>query len=214
MSEESQYFAQLEKGLDVYGLASYTEALMRYLHLLNKWNKAYNLTAIRALADMIPLHIYDSLAIKDCLHGESIIDVGTGAGLPGIPLAITHPQLHFVLLDSNGKKTRFLQEVKRQLSLNNVQIEQSRVESYHPSQGFDTVISRAFSSLEQMTDWTHHLLKEDGIWLAMKGRYPEDELKQLPYFYTVKSYNVPGIEGERCCVLIDNKTKESSWRKS
>lgn len=208
MSEESQLFSSLEKGLQAFGLASCADAFMQYLLLLLKWNKAYNLTAVRNLADMIPLHIYDSLAIKDWLHGELIIDVGSGAGLPGIPLAISHPQLDFVLLDSNGKKTRFLQEVKRQLSLNNVQIEHNRVESYHPPQGFDTVISRAFSRLMQMTDWTHHLLKDDGYWLAMKGRYPDDELKELPYSYTVKSYNVPGIEGERCCVLIDNKTKE------
>ncbi len=208
MTDAQNLSARLESGLAVFDLTAYARPLARYLLLLEKWNKAYNLTAIRQIDDMIPLHIYDSLAIKDFLQGPSILDAGSGAGLPGIPLAITHPHLNFVLLDSNGKKVRFLQEVKRQLSLNNLQIVQKRVESYQPLQGFDTVISRAFSSLLQMVHWTKHLIKEQGIWLAMKGRYPEDELKELDLPYTVKSYTVSGIEAERCCVLINNKTKE------
>jgi 16S rRNA (guanine527-N7)-methyltransferase len=113
-----------------------------------------------------------------------------------------------VLLDSNGKKVRFLQEVKRQLALRNLEIVQFRVENYHPPQGFDTVTSRAFSSLEQMIYWTQHLVAEQGMWLALKGRYPDEELSVLNKSYRVQSYSVKGLEGERCCVLIDNTTKE------
>jgi 16S rRNA (guanine527-N7)-methyltransferase len=185
-----------------------TEPLSTYLCLLKKWNTAYNLTAIRDIEGMIAKHLLDSLAILPWLRGDAILDVGTGAGLPGIPLAVAEPQRHFVLLDSNGKKTRFLQEVKRQLQLNNVEIAQFRAENYHPAQAFDTVVSRAFSNLEQMIYWTQHLVSKQGLWLAMKGRHPEDELTALQYPYQVISYTVPGIEGDRCCVLIDNLHKE------
>ncbi len=184
-------------------LSAFSEPLLQYVQLMHKWNKAYNLTAIRDPETMISKHILDSLAILPWLKGNRMIDVGTGAGLPGIPVAITRPDLHCVLLDSNGKKTRFLNEVKRQLGLNNLEIVQFRVENYHPTQGFDTVVSRAFSSLEQMLHWTQHLIADNGIWLAMKGRYPEDELNTLNTTYRVEQYTVPGVEGDRCCVLID-----------
>jgi 16S rRNA (guanine527-N7)-methyltransferase len=199
---------QLEHGLEQFNLGSLASPLLEYLLLLDKWNKAYNLTAIRDLESMVNKHILDSLAILPWLKGSHIIDVGTGAGLPGIPLAIARPDKHFVLLDSNGKKVRFLQEIKRALGLKNLEIVQSRVENYHPGQGFDTVTSRAFSSLEQMIYWTQHLIAKDGIWLAMKGRYPAEELATLKKNYQVERYTVQEIEGERCCVLIDNTTKE------
>ena len=199
---------QLEEGLKQFDLSSLLEPLFSYLLLLNKWNAAYNLTAVRDLDSMVNKHILDSLAILPWLKGSKILDVGTGAGLPGIPLAIAKPEIKFVLLDSNGKKTRFLSEVKRQLDLKNLEIVQFRVENYHPNEGFDTVISRAFSSLEQMIHWTQHLIAKDGLWLAMKGRYPDAELALIHQPYHVINYSVDGVEGERCCVLIDNTTKE------
>jgi 16S rRNA (guanine527-N7)-methyltransferase len=195
---------QLELGLEQINLASLSAPLLSYLLLLDKWNAAYNLTAIRDLESMVNKHIFDSLAVLPWLKGDRILDVGTGAGLPGIPLAIAQPDKQFVLLDSNGKKVRFLQEVKRVLALKNLEVVQFRVENYQPTQGFDTVISRAFSSLEQMIYWTQHLVADHGIWLAMKGRYPEEELTALNKSYRVEQYTVQGIEGERCCVLIDH----------
>lgn len=195
----------LKNGLEQFNLVNLCAPLTQYLLLLDKWNAAYNLTAIRDLETMVSKHLLDSLAILPWLNGKLILDVGTGAGLPGIPLAIAQPERQFVLLDSNGKKVRFLQEVKRQLALPNLEVVQFRVENYHPKQGFDTVLSRAFSSLEQMIFWTQHLISPEGVWLAMKGRYPEEELAQLDKNFRVHTYTVKGLESERCCVLIDNK---------
>lgn len=192
-----QQFADLGFDLPV-------EPFIAYLKLLYKWNNAYNLTAIRELDNMVTHHILDSLAILPWVKGPKLLDVGTGAGLPGIPLAIAMPSLQVVLLDSNGKKIRFLREVKRALALNNVEVVQSRAETYHPTSGFDTVTSRALSDLESLVHWTQHLIADDGIWLAMKGRYPETELVAMTHSYRVESYTVPGLTGERCCVIIDN----------
>ena len=208
MNDDLNIKLLLEQGLEQFALQPLCEPLLKYLLLLNKWNAAYNLTAVRHLDSMVSKHILDSLAIMRWLKGTRILDVGTGAGLPGIPLAIAKPETQFVLLDSNGKKVRFLNEVKRQLDLKNLEVVQFRVENYHPAQGFDTVISRAFSSLEQMIHWTQHLIAKDGMWLAMKGRYPDTELNSIHQPYRVESYTVEGIEGERCCVLIDNPTEE------
>lgn len=195
--------AELLKQLSVFGADLPFEQLIAYLKLLNKWNQAYNLTAIRDMAQMVTHHIFDSLAIVPWLNGSRILDVGTGAGLPGIPIALSMPEMQVVLLDSNGKKIRFLREVKRALHLSNIEIVQSRVETYHPSSGFDTVISRAVGNLNDLKNGSRHLINKNGIWLAMKGRYPEDELNQLNYPYCVKTYSVPGIVGERCCVIIN-----------
>ena len=195
--------AELLRQLSVFGADLPFEKLIAYLKLLNKWNQAYNLTAIRDMGQMVTHHIFDSLAILPWLNGSRILDVGTGAGLPGIPIALSMPEKQVVLLDSNGKKIRFLREVKRALHLSNIEIVQSRVESYHPSSGFDTVISRAVGNLNLLVNGSRHFIKENGIWLAMKGRYPEDELNQLNAPYCVKTYSVPGIVGERCCVIIN-----------
>ncbi len=195
----------LNRGLDKLLLNHLsTDLLLQYLTLLHKWNQAYNLTAIRDMESMVSRHIIDSLAVLPWLKGSRLLDVGSGAGLPGIPLAIARPELQVVLLDSNGKKIRFLQEVKRILALDNVEVVQTRAETYRPSQGFDTVISRAFSDLSQMIAWTRHLIEPDGIWLAMKGRRPDAELEPLSFSYRVETYEVPDIEGERCCVIVDN----------
>jgi 16S rRNA (guanine527-N7)-methyltransferase len=195
----------LTKGLNSLGCSLSPEPLMAYLELLSKWNKAYNLTAIRDLENMVTHHILDSLAIIPWINGVSLLDVGTGAGLPGIPLAMALPSLNVVLLDSNGKKIRFLREVKRALQLTNIEIVQTRVEAYHPPSGFDTVTSRAFSTIESFIQCTQHLLSAQGIWLAMKGRFPDTELETIHHPYRVETYAVPGISGERCCVIINKE---------
>ena len=186
------------------GLDLPAEPFVAYLKLLHKWNHAYNLTAIREPQNMVTHHVLDSLAIRPWIKGPRLIDVGTGAGLPGVPLAIAMPDLQVVLLDSNGKKIRFLREVKRALALHNIEIVQSRAEAYQPTSGFDTVTSRALSDLESLVHWTQHLIADDGIWLAMKGRHPEAELAAVTHSYRVDTYTVPGLTGERCCVIIDN----------
>ena len=195
----------LEQGLAHLGLQMPSEGLLAYLDLLYKWNHAYNLTAIRDKESMVTRHLLDSLAILPWIQGQHLLDVGCGAGLPGIPVALACPDLQVTLLDSNGKKIRFLQEVKRALSLNNIQLIQMRAESYHPAQPFDTVSSRAFSELKQMIHWTQHLIAPGGIWLAMKGRHPEAELAALDYEYRVEHYQMNGIDGDRCCVIVQNR---------
>lgn len=198
----------LQKGLKQFDLEPLTQTYLDYLLLLHKWNAAYNLTAVRDVPSMVDKHLLDSLHILPWLKGTRVLDVGTGPGLPGIPIAIAKPELQVVLLDANGKKVRFLHEVKRQLQLKNIEVVQFRVENYHPSHAFDTVVSRAFSSLEQMILWTKHLITEKGVWLAMKGRYPDAELKKIPQNYPVNTHIVSGGIGERCCVVIENTTKE------
>ena len=179
--------------------------LLEYSSLLQKWNRAYNLTAIRDPQEMLGLHLLDSLSIASFVQGKRIIDVGTGPGLPGIPLAICFPERSFTLLDSNGKKTRFLFHVKTSLGLANVQEVQSRVEAYQPQQLFDAVTSRAFSNLSDMVEKCSHLVVQKGRFYAMKGQYPEQELSDLPKHYNViasHQLKVPGVEGQRHLVEI------------
>lgn len=183
---------------------------IHYLELLVTWNQAYNLTAIRAPEAMLSKHLLDSLAIMPWVEGHRVLDVGTGPGLPGIPLAIARPEVKVTLLDSNGKKIRFLREVIRQLALQNVEVIESRVENYKPQALFETVTSRAFSSTLDMIQKTRHLLMQGGTWLLMKGQVPEAELKALDascddVTYQIKSYTVPEVVGARCCVLIKPK---------
>jgi 16S rRNA (guanine527-N7)-methyltransferase len=192
----------LAQGIADLSLNMPIEPLLSYLDLLQKWNKAYNLTAIRDKADMVVKHCLDSLSIAQFVQGNRLLDVGSGAGLPGIPLALQNPERPIVLLDSNGKKTRFLREVKRQLRLSHVEIIESRVEAYHPEERFDTITSRAFSELTPMIQWTEHLIADHGIWLAMKGRHPDSELASLQYPHQVIHYEVPYLPEERHCVII------------
>jgi 16S rRNA (guanine527-N7)-methyltransferase len=163
----------IKSGLQALNVPSHWDQLAQrcyeYLKLLDKWNRAYNLTAVHSIADMVEYHILDSVAIGPWISGALILDVGTGAGLPGIPLAICYPNKHFVLLDSNGKKTRFLSEVKRVLDLKNVDIVQSRVEHYQPTALFDMVVIREFSEFQTLLDMTQHCLHSQGKWAAMKG---------------------------------------------
>lgn len=188
----------LELGNDVDKL----ELLLKFIALIEKWNKAYNLTAIRDKEEMARLHILDSLAILPHLHGKRLIDIGTGAGLPGIPLAIYRPEMEFVLLDSNAKKTRFVQQVILELKLKNVSVLHSRVEDYQPIQKFDSVTCRAFASMDDILKLTAHLLNKDGLLLAMKGQKPDEELAVLNQPYRVVPIVVPNVEAERCLVCV------------
>ena len=191
--------AQLEKGLEELGLecsAHQVEQLLDYVSLLVTWNSAYNLTAIREPERMIALHILDSLAILPYVTGDNLIDVGTGPGLPGIPLAIMCPEKTFKLLDSNGKKTRFLFHARCQLKLQNLTEVQSRVEQFIPENTYDTVLSRAFTSVAEMVDKCKHLLNADGRFLAMKGKFPQSELSLLEKDYKVDVSHRLG--GARC----------------
>lgn len=180
-------------------------SLITYIKLLMEWNDVYNLTAIRTPEEILIKHILDSLAVSSLIHGQSILDVGTGAGLPGIVLAIIQPNKCFVLLDSNKKKTRFLYHVKQQLNLSNVEIVTNRVEAFTAPNGFDNIITRAFASLKDFILSTEHLLKEGGHLLAMKGHYPENELKEIPSGFIVNEIyklNVPFLTGQRHLVSI------------
>lgn len=180
-------------------------ALVQYVELLDKWNKAYNLTSVRDPLQMLSKHIVDSLAVSQYLQGERFIDVGTGPGLPGIPLAIINPTKHFSLLDSLGKRVRFLKEVQRLLRLENIEPIQSRVEAYQPIQKYDGVISRAFASLEDMVSYSEHLLAPDGLFYALKGIHPDKEIAALSDSVKVAdsfSLAVPGVDGERHLICI------------
>jgi 16S rRNA (guanine527-N7)-methyltransferase len=198
------------------------EQLMRYIIEFEKWNKAYNLSAVRELEQMIGRHLLDSLSVVPWLREkiglqeklgqnpewQSIIDVGTGGGLPGIPLSIMFPQINWTLLDSNGKKMRFLFHIKTLLKLDNVSVENRRVESFQPEKKFDAVISRAFASLQDMTEGCSHLLKPEGIFLAMKGLFPQDEMEpiknKIDLIETIK-LKVAATEGERHLLVLQLK---------
>ncbi|NOE49437.1 16S rRNA (guanine(527)-N(7))-methyltransferase RsmG [Vibrio cholerae] len=185
------------------------EQLVGYVQLLDKWNKAYNLTSVRDPMEMLVKHILDSLVVSPHLVGERFIDVGTGPGLPGIPLAIMHPDKEFVLLDSLGKRIRFLKQVIHDLKINNVLPVQSRVEEFDPESGFDGVLSRAFASMSDMVNWCQHLPKPNGgVFLALKGVRPDDEISLLPEWCSVtdiKALQVPELEGERHLVILSRK---------
>jgi len=197
----------LQSGLDELGLVVLEEQvqkLLKFVALIEKWNKAYNLTAIRNKEEMVRLHLLDSLAVLPHIEGKRVIDVGTGAGLPGIPLAICLAETEFTLLDSNAKKTRFVQQAVLELKLKNVSVCHSRVEAYHPQQAFDMVLSRAFASLEEIIAMTKHLVNKGGVLLAMKGQTPDIELPQLDAKVSVISVQVPGVEAKRCLVKIES----------
>ena len=195
----------LEKGIQQLGLKiekNELVLLLDFIQLIEKWNKTYNLTSVRNKEDMARLHILDSLAIIPHLQGNRIADIGTGAGLPGIPLAIFLPDKEFTLIDSNSKKTRFVQQAVLELKLKNVKVVHQRVENL-TGDLFSSVIMRAFSSIQDIMSLSRHLIAPQGILLAMKGRIPNEELNDITEPYTVISLNVPNVEGERCLIRIE-----------
>lgn len=179
--------------------------LVGFVRLLDKWNKAYNLTSVRDPMDMLVKHIMDSVVVSPYLQGQRFIDVGTGPGLPGLPLAIINPDKHFVLLDSLGKRISFIRNAMRELELNNVEPVLSRVEQYQPESLFDGVLSRAFASLKDMTDWCKHLPASNGRFYALKGIYQQQEVIELSENFQISeviALNVPELIGERHLVML------------
>ncbi len=189
----------IQDGIQELGLSLAPEMLAAfevYLASLARWNNAYNLTAIKTKQEMISKHLLDSLAVAPFIHGDVILDVGTGAGLPGIPLAIVFPEKKFILLDSNGKKTRFLQHMVSLLSLKNVMVEQCRVEAFSSELKITSIVSRAFASLHDMLCQTAQLGNAKTHWLAMKGDISQQEIEEIPNNFNVmdvKNLQVPGL---------------------
>lgn len=203
-----QHAADLSTGAQALGvdLSERQHAqLLDYLALLIKWNKAYNLTAVRNPDEMVSRHLLDSLSVVPFIDGERWLDVGSGGGMPGIPLAIMFPEMKVSLLDSNGKKSRFQTQVKLELKLDNLEVIHSRAEAYQPAQPFTGIISRAFSSLEDFSNWTRHMGNTETRWLAMKGLHPADELVALPADFRLDSAQalaVPGCQGQRHLLIL------------
>lgn len=203
---------QLEAGLRELGLPL-TEIqkskLLDYLELLLKWNKAFNLSGVKDASEMLSRHLLDSLTLVPYMTGNRILDIGTGPGLPGIPLAICFPEKDFVLLDSNGKKTRFVFQARLQLGLTNVDVQNARIEHYRSSAPVDIIVCRAFSSLSDLVNMTRHLTRTKLV--AMKGVYPTKELAALPADVEVIAANkvlVPGYTGERHIIELTTAASE------
>ena len=199
---------QLAEGIAKLGLSITPEQekrLLAYLDLIVKWNRVHNLTAIRDMSSMVSAHLLDSLAVAPHLKGTTILDIGSGGGLPGIPLAIIWPQAEITLLDSNQKKTAFLQQAKIELALNNLHIVCARVEDWQTEKCFDLVISRAFSELPQFVSLAARFCNADGVLAAMKGAQADEEIRRLPPDCTVQrviDLDVPNLNAERHLVLI------------
>lgn len=205
---DSELENELVRGSETIGLElneAQIRSLLKYLALLEKWNRAYNLTAIRDPRQMVSRHLLDSLAIAEHCKGGVLLDVGTGAGLPGIPLAILFPERQIHLLDSNGKKTRFLFQVKTDLGLHNVTVHNERVEAFEPAQLFDSILSRAFASLLDMVSSCRNHLVAGGSFLAMKGVFPEQELRAVETLCRVEEVfpiEVPNLDEPRHLVAM------------
>lgn len=182
------------------------DKLVQYLELMQRWNKVFNLTTITDPREMVYLHLIDSLLMQPILHGSRLLDVGCGAGLPGIPLAIINPDLHWTLLDKNNKKTRFVTQAIAELQLKNVAVANERSEEHKTSMPYDSILSRAYGTLAMFVDTTQHLIASNGKFLAMKGKEPTDELRDLPSSITVEKIvpiAVKGIKVERCVVVLN-----------
>jgi len=200
---------RLERGLEELGIPLGPEAMTRlidYLALLQKWNRVYNLTAIQDVEKMVSVHLLDCLAVVPHLGNGRVLDVGSGAGLPGIPLAVAKSGVHVSLLESSHKKAAFLRQAVAELRLKNADVICERVESWHPVEKFDWIVSRAFAGLAEFVALTGHLLAPGGALAAMKGVYPFEEIERLPPGFRasqVHRLTVPGLESERHLVLIE-----------
>ena len=205
--------AILEQGIADAGLVisqPTQQKLLAYLALMQKWNKVHNLTAVRDPDEMVTLHLLDSLAVLPFIDGKSLLDVGSGAGLPGIPLAICLPELKVTVIDSNNKKVSFMRQAKAELGIDNLEVLGGRVEEIAPNRKFDIVISRAFSDLDLFISLTHQLCDAQGKWLAMKGVYPEAELAELEKNTGItasktEELKVPGLAAQRHLVFLPFK---------
>jgi 16S rRNA (guanine527-N7)-methyltransferase len=205
---------QLKRGLIALGLTlerDIQQRLLDYIALIDKWNRVHNLTAIREPEKMVSHHLLDSLAVAPHVHARRLLDVGSGAGLPGIPLALANPAMHVALLDSNHKKAAFLNQAVMELKLKNTEVCAQRVESWQAEDKFDLIISRAFSDMGEFVRVTRHLLVPDGMFAAMKGLHPYEEIDKLPPDCKVRQVlplAIPGLEGARHLVLIglDDRT--------
>jgi 16S rRNA (guanine527-N7)-methyltransferase len=201
--------ARLERGLAQLDLALPRDArirLLEYLTLIEKWNQVYNLTAIRDAEKMVSMHLLDSLAVAPHIGGARLLDVGSGAGLPGIPLAIARPEWHVTLLESSQKKAAFLKQAITELKLKNASVVCERVETWRPAEKFDCIIARALGELAEFVALAKHLLAPTGVFAAMKGVYPLGEIERLPPGFRVKQVlplSVPGLDAERCLVLLE-----------
>lgn len=207
--------AQLAQGLADLGLdllPAVQEKLLAYVALLYKWNRTYSLTALREQEKAVSHHLLDSLAVLPYVPKGRLLDVGSGGGMPGIPLAIACPDLRVTLLDSNSKKAAFLQQATIELALPNISVHCGRVEQYHPMFGFSAITARAFSELADFVGVSRHLLEPGGRWLAMKGAWPHDEIRRLPVDVQVEAVHrlqVQGVEGERHLVVLSRAGVES-----
>ena len=208
MSSTPSIAQELTRGIAQLGVEVAPEAqqkLLSYLALLQKWNKVYNLTAIRQAEQMVSHHLLDSLAVLPHLWQGQWLDVGCGAGLPGVVLALMRPEWAFTLLDSNSKKTSFVQQAVIELGLRNVSVCCARTEEWQTEQCFDGIISRAFAETADFVTQTRHLLAQEGRWVAMKGMPPDEELKRLPIDVRVEriiQLQVPGLDAARCLVIL------------
>jgi 16S rRNA (guanine527-N7)-methyltransferase len=188
--------------------AAQQQQLLAFIVLLEKWNRSFNLTAIEGAEAMVNHHLLDCLSILPFINGDQVLDVGAGAGLPGLPLAVARPEWHIALLDSNGKKTRFMQQAVLELGLSNISVIKSRIEEYRPERAFDTVVSRAFSSLAEFVQATRTACGPQTKLLAMKGLHPGAELKELAatgYKADVVKLSVPGLTAERHLVSLQKQ---------
>ena len=204
--------AVLAAGIEELGLclqASQRKQLLTYIDLLAKWNEVYSLTAIRGEREMLSHHVLDALSIVPHLAGRHFLDVGSGAGLPGIPVAVAKPDCEVTLVESNQKKAAFLQQAVIELALGNATVRATRVETWHPAERFDVIASRAFSDLAEFVGCSQHLLAEHGVFAAMKGALPHAEIERLPRGFKVRAVErlvVPGLAGERHLVLVERAT--------
>jgi len=199
----------LDRGLGELGVSLTREArstLLEFLHIIEKWNRVYNLTAIRDGARMVSVHLLDCLATVPHLPGSRLVDLGSGAGFPGIPIAVAKPEVSVTLLDSSHKKAAFLRQAASELQLENVSVVCERVENWHPAARFDCIVSRAYAELTEFVTSSSHLLAPGGVFASMKGLHPFEEIDRLPRGFRVSKITkleVPMLAAERHLVLIE-----------